>query len=175
LSILIFTFTGRAVFSKEPPETTVDNVETNIRTWLDGYGVGVTRREIPDAFFAFGVTLPNGVGVLVLRPKEKDRYIGFRADIELSREHMAIFDKLSPQQQRDVLAEITLEMSRSKATYDLVPPPPPFKSLRIIKMVPITNDLTESSFATDLDEMDSNALLAGKSIGMTLERHSPTH
>jgi hypothetical protein len=179
VSILLFAFTGRPVFSKAPSETTVDNVEQNIRTWLDSYGVAVTKEDVPNSFFAYGVTLRNGVPVQVLRPKDRDRYIGFRVDVAVGPQDRAAFDKMSSEQQRHVLEDVTLEMTRSKATYDLVPPAPQLQKLMIIKTVPITNALTESSFATALDEMNVDALLASKSIVMAIERDStptpPSH
>jgi hypothetical protein len=170
LSILLFTFTGRAVLSQAQPETTTDNVEENIRTWLDGYGVAVTKEKYPNAMFTYRVTLRNGTTVGVIRSKEDPRYIGFRADIKMDPDHIAILKKMTLEQKQDVIVEVTMEMARSKVNYNLGSPALE-DTMKIAKSVLITNALTEDSFASHLSDMDSDVQLARGAIRFALERN----
>ena len=46
IAILMFTFTGRAFFSSDQPETTTRNIEDNIKTWSKPLNFTVTK--MPD-------------------------------------------------------------------------------------------------------------------------------
>ena len=39
MAILIFTFTGHGLLSKQRPAITSDNLETNVRKWADDLGL----------------------------------------------------------------------------------------------------------------------------------------
>jgi hypothetical protein len=94
LSVLLFTFTGRAVLSKDRPETAVDNVEQNIRTWLDTFKLGEQKQSHDASYFTYAVTLGNGNHVIVARTKGRDHYITFTASVTVSPEHASLLAKM---------------------------------------------------------------------------------
>jgi hypothetical protein len=168
VATLLFAFTGRAVFSKEPPETTVDNVEQNVRSWLDWYGVGVTKRSTTDEFFAFSVTMRSGNVLGVARPKDRDRYLILRTS--LTSDLTSVIDKMNDLQKARLGDEVMLEMARSRATYHW---DPPSGGMDIMKIVPISSALTQDTFASRVEELDAEIELARESVRLSIDRNRP--
>ncbi|MGB8472686.1 MAG: DUF2299 family protein [Candidatus Acidiferrum sp.] len=158
LSILGYTFTGRALLSVETPHTTPQNVELNIRSWADKFSFGVRKQTDNDFSFVYAVTVPSGRMILVGSPKIRPGYLLFRGNLLISPEHQAALKKLSPAQLERISDEINLEMARNKTGFTILNAP--FREIVVSKGVPITSNLTEDSFLASLDEIDSSILLA---------------
>lgn len=106
-SILIFTFTGRAIFSSRPPApVTQDNIEENVKVWAEHLGMNIGPVDEPNSYFAHMLSLPNsGQQVEVFRSvKEKPGYLQFKALINVAAEHQQAFSKM-PQALVDRISE----------------------------------------------------------------------
>lgn len=171
LSIIVFVFTGRFIFSTEQPQTNTENVESNIRTWLDDFGLTVQKQDIQNSYFTLLVTMHGGDHVFILRPKDHDRFIGFQGNVQAAPEHVAIINKLSKKDADLLVDEVGLELSRSKISYSIGGEP--FKIVTIQRLVPITASLTESSFIQYLDETESGMNLVIASVNLALAGRQP--
>jgi hypothetical protein len=81
----------------------------------------------------------------------------------------AIVDKLPKEQNQRIVDEVTLELARSKLGHVIVRFP--LKTIILLESVPRTNNLTEDSFVSHLDEMDSASELADKATVLAIERN----
>ena len=173
LATVCFVAVGRPLLSKEQPQTTTENVDANIRAWADSLGMGVTRFQLPDAYFALGITLKNGNQVVIGRVKERPSYLEIQSSLILSPEHQAILSKLTKEQAADVTEEVTLELARSKIGYTITGPPPgQMQTVLLQRSVPITSGLTEATFGGYLDEMDSAISLVRLATTLALAHNS---
>ena len=86
VGIVWFTVTGRALLSKEQPQTTIDNVEANIRAWADSFSYTITKENpSPNQYFLYLIVLHSGGVVFVSRNKDKGRYLKFQGNIALAK------------------------------------------------------------------------------------------
>lgn len=60
LAVVMFTFTGHAVFST--PAVDASNAEENVQKWISKFGFATRAISLPDAAFAYQITLPDGNG-----------------------------------------------------------------------------------------------------------------
>ena len=133
---------------------TTENIEAHIRMWLDSFGVAV-KRGPPDAdtYFKYGVTLADGNPVAITRAKSRDHYIQLLVKITVSPGHKAIINRMSPAQLTRLADQVELELSRSGIGRTLLGPP--LESVVLMKSIPISDSLSESVFAANLDQMTS--------------------
>ncbi|HXX20776.1 MAG TPA: DUF2299 family protein [Candidatus Acidoferrum sp.] len=170
VSLLIFSLTGRPPFSRKQPQTTVDNVEANIRAWLDYFGLGVQKRTEPDAHFAFIITCRSGMGLYVARFKARDRYIVFGSNIEISAEHRQILTQLSKEKSGRIAEELALELARTGVGYSLeIQPDGTMTKISLQRAIPITPSLTEDTFIAHTDQMESNAQVAREVVRLAVD------
>jgi len=171
VSIMLFTFTGRAILSQQSPETTPENVQKNIRAWLDTFKLGEQEQSDDNSYFNYVVALPNGNHVIVARPKARDHYITFTASVTVSQEHAVLLAKMNKDEAQQIADEVALDISMYKIGHSMVGPSP-LKGVILIKGVPITSSLTESAFISHLDEMDNAVSVALEAIRTTIETHN---
>jgi hypothetical protein len=165
IAVLLWTFTGNVPLFKQQPQTTIKNVETNVRTWIDKFGLTVQREINPEAHFVFTVTLPNNIKVSVRRPKELDRYIIFQSRLNISSEDQLILKNLSKEQTTRLIAELILEMARLNIEWDVRGEP--LNSILLRKLVPITSGLNEDAFADRLHSMGNALILLHQRLILT--------
>jgi hypothetical protein len=116
VAILIFTFTGRAILAKAPPDPiTPENVEENVKQWAGNMGMNIGPATMPDSYFAYQLSLPSApdVPVIVFRGHEKPSYLQFRSAISVSPEHQAAFSKMSQPQVDRIMEQIDLEIGQA--------------------------------------------------------------
>lgn len=165
---IILVLRGMAALPRPQQEITPENVESNIRNWLDTFRLAAKKESNPEAYFIFVVTAPNGNPIVVTRTKALDRYITYQATLTVSPQHLEILDKLPEDQSTQLIRELTIELARSRIGFSIVGPG--LKGIVLNKALPITNNLTEGTFAQYLDEMDSGLILARETIVLALER-----
>jgi hypothetical protein len=116
VAILIFTFTGRAVFSKAPaPLVTVENIEENTKLWAEHLGMTVGPATEPDSSFAHTFALQSDNSVTVFRSHVKPDYLQFKSIVTVAPEHEAAFYKMSPNQLTRIIEQLNLDIGRSLA------------------------------------------------------------
>jgi Uncharacterized conserved protein (DUF2299) len=170
--ILGFTLTGHAPLSKEQPQTTSENVETNIKTWVDEFALGILKQSDPDAIFEYMVTLHNGTFVRITRTKEKDTYLTFSERLTVSPADKAVLTSLPVEEQKQIREALELEAARQKMA-NSIEGFPVVEALVLSKSIPITNNLTDVTFANYVDEMDSANVACRDALRLAVERFKP--
>lgn len=169
--VIAFTIVGHAVWSKQQPETTTENIEANIHAWSDAFGLSITKEQPgPDQVFSYLIGLHSGRPVYVNQSKARDHYLQLQGTVALSKEHLDRLSKFTKAQQESVEEELKLELARSKIGYGMAGPP--LKGVALAKAIPITSSLTEATFAGYLDEMDSAMDLSIETTRLSIERIS---
>jgi hypothetical protein len=51
IAVVLFTATGHSILSHQQPETTIDNVEANVKVCLDNFDYSIRKGNDPDSFF----------------------------------------------------------------------------------------------------------------------------
>jgi hypothetical protein len=68
LTVSLWAFRSMAALPKEAtPQVTVQNVETNIKAWLDHFRLDWRERTLQDSYFAYLVTLKDDSEISVHR------------------------------------------------------------------------------------------------------------
>jgi hypothetical protein len=177
VSILIFTFTGRGVFSKTPPSpVTSENVEQNIKVWAEHLGMSIGPANEGNSYFAHTLTLgANTQAVEVFRSNEKPGYLQFKAIITVAPEQQAAFAKMSQDQVGHVVEQINLEVARANlgCTFGQVTAVNDQLHQTIIggaflqRGVPIQN-LSESYFGDTFDQVTRGSAIVSSSIRLAM-------
>jgi hypothetical protein len=170
--VIAYTLVGHALLSQEQPQTTAENIESNIKTWADKFSLGIQKQTDDKYSFVYAISLPSGRGALVGRPKNREGYLQFQGDMGLGPERIEFLKKISPAQLEQISDEINIEMARGKIGFVIVGIP--FKGIVVTKAVPITSSLNEDSFVASLDEIDSSMLLAREAIRLAFIRSGMT-
>jgi hypothetical protein len=167
-AIILLAMSALSALPKPQPQITPDNIESHIHAWADYFGLSVQRQSTEDSYFTLLITLPSSSQIAVCRPKAHDRYLQFQAAIIVSPEYAAILAKL-PKAQADLIRrQLMLDLSRAKVGYTAIGNP--LRTLLILKMLPITNNLDESTFLDQLADMDSALSVAIHSFAISLSR-----
>ena len=152
---------------KVSPET----IETNIRTWLDAFGITTKKVRGDDAevHFELLVTMSSsGRRITIARAKKHDRYIAFASTLALSPESKAALGNITKEQDDRLRRDLGLELARMKMVYRF--PEPLTVSVR--KVVPITDGLTEHDFLTALDDVDFALTLVNHTMLASVDKVS---
>jgi hypothetical protein len=151
---------------KKSPPVSPDNVEANIRTWLDRFGLSVAKGpDESDTIFSLFVTLRNGVGITIWRPKSLDRYVVLATLVSIKPSDQDVVNQLSPEETARFTARIRAEMARVKLIYTAESP---LRTITLQKRIPITDNLTEDVFMQAIDEVNSAALLVLETMDLEL-------
>jgi hypothetical protein len=178
MSIIVYTFTGRAILSRETPQTTTENVEANLRAWADDFQLGVTKLPSqPDVDFGLAITLKGGNPFEVRKVKQSPGYLQIQSNLVLSPDHQRKLAKLTEEQSAFVTEELSLELARSRIGFTIIGPAvqtePQIQLVLLAKGAPISG-LTETMFAEYMDEMDSAIRLSRTKTALILDR-GPLH
>jgi len=114
-AILLFTFTGRPIFSKAAREITPDNVEENVKLWAEHLGMNIGPANEPDTYFAHTLSLPTlPQPVVIFRSiKEKPGYLQFKAVVNVSPEHQMAFSKMTQDEVNRIGQQLALDIGRA--------------------------------------------------------------
>ena len=168
LGILHFSVTGRSLLSRELPKIDANNVEEHIKTWIAAIGLASQSVPIPDTAFAQRVTLQNGNSIIVSRnPKNRPSYIHFLCGMTLSPEHAIALEKMNDAQAVMVWHEVSLELARSKMGYSMNGKDARHMQTIGVQTLESIPSLSDSIFATALDEIDSAALIVKASLTLS--------
>lgn len=177
--VIGYTLTGQAPLSRAPSQITPENVEANIKVWADNFQLGITKMP-PQSDIDFGLmitTKGSNNPVEIRRFKQSPAYLQFQSNLVLSPEHQKIVAKLTEEQSAYVTEELELELAHSRIGFTIVGPQeqaqPQIQLVVLSKAVPIAG-LTESAFASYVDEMDS-AIRLSTSVTALLLDHGPLH
>lgn len=156
ITFIVVAFVIWRRLPKLPPEITPENVEAKIREWLDSFRFSIKREVNPEAIFALVTAPENGLPVVIARPKTFDRYIVIEASVTISPEDRILFDRLSEEEQGIFAARLSVELSRN--TMGFVMDLRTSSVISLQRRLPITSDLTESTFMAAVDEVGNARL-----------------
>lgn len=177
LMVIMFALTGRAVLSHEQPVTTVENIEQNIKAWIDNDNLTIQKVEDPGAFFEYTIRVQNGTPISFARVKNREKYIEFQANITLAPEHQKMLSKMPKAEAAKVEEEIILELSRSRMGYHFegTTPDLPFQVIAIQKAIPITESLNEATFTDYINQIDDAVQEVKSAAGLAIEDGAKQH
>jgi hypothetical protein len=167
--VCIWAWKGIHSFPERRALITSENVEANIKTWLDEFQVSTKNSPNPSEDFGLVATLMNGDPIAIVRLKDHDRYIVFQTTLTISPEHLAMIDKMDSNQRLQLQQDLTTELARAKCDFGLSDP---LKTVTLTARIPITPDLTEDEFLSKLDEMDDAIIIARNTIVVDAKKYS---
>jgi hypothetical protein len=161
---------GEWVSQNASPQITPENVETNIRTWLDAFGLSVKKIPNPDpnVYFGLEVMLRSGTPVIVTRAKPFERYVTLQSALVVSPEHKAPLGKLTEPQMTQLRNGLSSELSKAKIGFEIKGLP--LSNIVVATRIPITNRLTEYEFIARIDEIEFAVVVARAAFVSGLER-----
>ena len=125
----------------------VTNVEAHVRKWFDAFRYGVQRADDKNSIFRLRVTSPTGSRTFFIRQlKEPDRYLYLSVTLRPAEDVRGRIDRLSEAQKQALIGQWMLEMVRQGIAYGNVTT----ENIPLERRIPITSQLTESVFVTDL-------------------------
>lgn len=157
----------KAVVALTPtnPPTTTANVEERVKVWLDHLGYSVRTVDNSNDIFAIEATGMRGRIVNIERTKNHDQYLILSADDRFTDADRKIFDGQTPLAKGLLVQGLTLELARTGLLFTQA-----LQSsnlLHVEQHTPITN-MTEDSFATQVNAVDEALLLANSFITIQL-------
>lgn len=170
VSILAIKTIGRLPAKR--PVIDLDNVEGEVRRWLDNFRTGVQNSPIAEAHFRFIVTMDGGAKLLVGRPRDFSGYLLVRGEVIPSLDDQKVIAGLPTEAVEDIVSEIKLEMARAKVGYSGLALP--ITTIAILKRIPISEALTEDAFINKLEEVEAalNALGIISATGFRHNKHN---
>ncbi len=177
LALLIFTFTGRAIFA--PPisqEVTPENVEANIKIWADHLAISYQRKDVPDGDFFYGTVTVGNIPIDVFRVKGKPGYLQMKGTLNFAAQHQSAMAKLSERDFSQFVNQLNLEVARLKLTadvgliFDQKTKQPIRTTIVLDKGIPIAG-LSEGIFSSQVDDIngDINQLKAFVNAGLATD------
>lgn len=166
IAVIVAAFEIWRRLPKPTPEVTPENVEANIRAWLDSFRLSVKREDNPIALFTLVATPDNGMPIVIWRPKALDRYVIVEATITISPEDKPLFDNLPAEEKGIFATRLSVELSR--ASMGFVMDLDKSNVIGLQRRLPITADLTESNLMTTVDEVGNARLRALRTLTLML-------
>ena len=165
---------GYAWLERPEPPSDESNIATRINQWSASIGYRIEPMLIPDAFFAYRVTLPDSehLQMIVGRTKEKPPYLQIAMVMDISPEHRATLSRIPRPDARSILLETQKELLRKDYTFSYIGGEQDLaetQSILIIKSVPISG-LTESEYTADVDEVKFSMRLVRNDLKVQLQR-----
>ena len=169
LAVIVFTFTGRPVFSK--PLTEESNIEEKIKDWSAHLGFALQpAAPAQEPSFAYRLIIPNGDNIIVVRDAtSRPQYIQAQSSIVLTPEQSTALSKLTKDEQDAVTQEVQLELSRTTTSFILAGVP--LQSIGLNRPVPIAG-LTETSFTQALDQLDNTIHMVQAIVPLAIKHNS---
>jgi len=148
-----------------PPIITAENLEANVRQWLDDFHLTVKKRDEPEDFFSFDIMGPEN-GMTLRHAKRLDKYLVLGAVVSLGGELVNEYKNLSDEQKSELGNNLRLELARAKLSFQYQLP----KQILIENAIPITKSLTEYDLIKSISEFDDAILLVKTSIDVNLTK-----
>lgn len=155
------------------PRITSETAERVIRAWMDKPGWTVERTSAPDIRYGFVVRLPtpNDVPLVVAETTTMRGFVTIQSSLILSGDHRAKYAKLPKQAARALNRRITLELNRLNFGYEGLMVP--MDRIAIMRMLPITEELTEFQLLKTLQEVLSGVVMVRQILAEVFEEPVP--
>jgi hypothetical protein len=168
IAVLFYAVTGRSLLSVPQSHITSKNIESKVVEWTRAAGLQVSKQNDPNWDFQYVITKnghPIGIGVSA----DREGYLQLQCPLTIAPEHLSILSKLSPEQANEVAQEVILDLSLAKIGFMIQGQP--MRQILLQKAVPINDNLTKDTFLSDLDDIDSDFLVARAAAILSIEKH----
>jgi len=133
------------------------NIRGKVRDWLDTFQIQAGPLQIPGTYFTFGAMLRSTLQIWVGRSHALPGYLSLVASIGTAKQAQ-IFNALTSDQKNEFWRKLFIETPRSRISVTRnTNDPNTFGTLTIEKLLPITNDLSESMFIEAVRAIDLDA------------------
>lgn len=161
-------------------QITPENLESNVRKWLDTFSISSRKGQDLNCYFVFLVTLRNGNRVIVCRVTDPNlsKYLIIQGSLSVTPPLDKILDGMSQEKKEHLINEVGCELAKLRMTCDIllaskaygaqIQRPPAI--IIVEKRVPINNNLSEDLFMDRLDDINSAIMVARQVIVSGLER-----
>lgn len=157
----LFAFAAFTALPRKQVLVTPENLETNVRMWLDDFGDSVKTKPDQSFHFLLSVTLANGNPVQIGRPKANEKYILVAGTVTLAEEHRKMLAQHPAPERDQITRELAIEFARANLDFSLNDP---LTKVEIDSRVPITPGLTEDEFMRHVTDVDRGMILANATI-----------
>lgn len=155
--VAFFTFAGVRKISKFVTERSLpSNLSNLIRDWADKNAEAVSVIKNNQRFeFGFVLKMHGNVNVGVTRERGASS-LAIGGSLEVKPDLLELIQRMTPAESHRIIVELRLEMTRLNMTWAGFENPP--QKLMVERYLPITNDLTEYQFSTEV-RMVQNAMV----------------
>jgi hypothetical protein len=174
LALVIIIAVGiRGLTTPKPPApTSADNVEQRVHDWLDEFGLKIilVAPSAPDLYFGFDVETPNQTRIFVYRKKLQhgnDMFLAFEENVGFGPEQEACIQKIPGEKMAETYNQVLLELVRLNVSVNMLRENNQFK-FRVIKLVPITANITDYTLITNLNEVEDAGTAANQVVVLNL-------
>lgn len=174
--LISYTLLGHGLLLKPAESITPENSEEHIKRWAEELGLGITKGpKIGDTYFSYVVTLKSGNPIGIMRAVALPGFLQFQSSLFLAPEQQAELRTMTQERVQSVMQELTVQLALSKVGYTMVGIDTTHLMQTIIlsKSIPISGNLTEGSFASSLDELDSAVGLVRATLALSIKRNNP--
>jgi hypothetical protein len=144
-------FVGGIYYWSRSTRTTQQNIKDKVRTWMDAFNLTHNRMTWHAWIFGYDYRPPKGAYVYVAQLKSRPSdllFVGRMAGVLPSQQEA--FDKLSEIERTELINLLFLEAARAKFIFNY---DAELKRIEILKWIPITSKLNQSSFMDALTEV----------------------
>lgn len=141
---------------------TIDNIEQNIRAWLDQSGFSVKSDSVPETFFRLSAQSPGGCALSIGRPRAGlIEHVVIHAPIANEKTVLKELQDAAKYEQARLLELVKVELARAKVGYSGLSFPV-VQQFTVGKSVPITDSLNEEAFIRAVWDVEAavNAVMA---------------
>jgi len=140
-----------------------DNIEANVRAWLDTFNFGVAKlNEDPQTHFVLAVTTKAGRKLSVKRTKALDQHLAVTWTWVPPVELQQRLDRMPTSSSNKLASDLRIEMARYRTAYANLRAP--LKSVYLERIIPITPTLTEDTFINTVNEVELASILALETV-----------
>lgn len=168
VAVIIFCYLGILNRPKRLAVITPENAEENVKAWIEKFNLTHKRVEDASVLWAYLVTLNDGNSILVMRRKDRDKYVYFQGNVVFAPEHLLVYKTLSPVQSNRLAERLALQLAQTYMTFNLigVDATPGFA---ISTRIPITAGMTEDEVMLKIDQTDAGMIIGKVVIRQYLE------
>jgi hypothetical protein len=169
VGLIIFTGNLQIKLSmEEKAKTTINNIESKARTWLDKFQIATQSLPGDDVHFRYIATTPNNVKINVCRLKKHDNALIFYVNLITDKNEI---DKFSQTEQHKIKEQIGIEASKLRLGFNVEN----LSKVTIEKAIPITPNLTETEFMAEIQSMTAGLLIVKSIIEIGKEEKTSLH
>jgi hypothetical protein len=142
-------------------------IQRAVRDWVDGLAGTVTKHSDPLCLFNYEIKLTTpSATVNVVRLNTRPKYVTLISRLTLSGTHVTKFAELTPDQKRELLGGLRIELSRLNLGFSGFASP--LSDMRISTEVPITADLSEYQFLRAFRQVTNATVLVRQLVQLRL-------